>query len=83
MDDGDDTLSKKVARANMEWVPYVAVVGEKEVESGLFSVSIRESGKRVTMTKDELAMEVRRMCAGKPYRPLPLPKLLSQRPIFR
>jgi threonyl-tRNA synthetase len=82
VDDGDDTLSKKIARANMEWVPYVAVVGEKEVESGLFSVSIRETGKRVTMTKDELAQEIRKKCAGKPYRPLPLPKLLSQRPIF-
>jgi len=83
VDDEDDTLSKKIARANMEWVPYVAVVGEKEVESGLFSVSIRDSGKRVTMTKDELALEVRKSCAGKPYRPLPLPKLLSQRPVFR
>lgn len=82
VDDDDDTLSRKIARANMEWVPYVAVVGEKEVESGLFSVSIRETGKRVTMTRDELAQEIRKKCAGKPFRPLPLPKLLSQRPIF-
>jgi len=83
VDDSDDTLSKKIARASMEWVPYVAVVGEKEVESGLFSVSIRQSGRRVTMTRDELALEVRKKCAGRPYRPLPLPKLLSQRPVFR
>lgn len=82
VDDGDDTLSKKIARASKEWVPYVAVVGEKEVESGLFSVSTRETGKRATMTKDELAREVRKKCAGRPYRPLPLPKLLSQRPVF-
>ncbi|HTX44226.1 MAG TPA: His/Gly/Thr/Pro-type tRNA ligase C-terminal domain-containing protein, partial [Methanocella sp.] len=83
VDDGDDTLSRKIARASMEWIPYVAVVGEKEVESGLFSVSFRETGKRATMTKDELAREVRKNCAGRPYRPLPLPKLLSQRPVFR
>ncbi len=83
VDDGDDTLSRKIARASMEWVPYVAVVGEKEVESGLFSVSIREGGKRATMSKDELAREVKKKCAGRPHRPLPLPKLLSQRPVFR
>lgn len=82
VDDSDDTLSRKIARASMEWIPYVAVVGEKEAESGLFSVSIRETGKRVTMTRDELALEVRMKCAGKPYRPLAMPKLLSQRPVF-
>ncbi|MCD1294578.1 hypothetical protein CUJ83_06125 [Methanocella sp. CWC-04] len=82
VDDSDETLSKKIARANMEWIPYVAVVGDREVESGLFSVSIRETGKIVTMTREELSKEIRLKCAGKPYRPLPFPKLLSQRPIF-
>jgi threonyl-tRNA synthetase len=35
------------------------------------------------MTRDELAQEIRRRCAGRPYRPLALPKLISQRPIFK
>jgi threonyl-tRNA synthetase len=83
VDDSDETLAKKVARASMEWVPYVAVVGEKEVESGTFSVSVRETGKRVEWTRDELSQEVRMRCAGKPFRPMALPKLLSQRPIFK
>lgn len=82
VDDSDDTLSRKVARANTEWVPYIAVVGDKEAESGQFSVTIRETGKLVTMTKEELEREVRMKIAGKPYRPLAMPKLLSQRPIF-
>jgi threonyl-tRNA synthetase len=83
VDDSDDTLSRKVARASMEWVPYVVVIGDKEADSGLFSVTVREAGRRVNMTRDELAQEVRMRCAGKPYRPLALPKLLSQRPIFK
>jgi threonyl-tRNA synthetase len=83
VDDSDETLSRKVARANMEWIPYVAVIGDKEAESGLFSVTVRETGRRVNMSRDELAQEIRMRCAGKPYRPLALPKLLSQRPIFK
>lgn len=82
VDDSDETLSKKIAKANMEWIPYIAVVGDKEADSGLFSVSVRETGKIVTMTKDEINEEVRKKCAGRPYRPLPMPKLLSKRPIF-
>nr|CAH04860.1 partial threonyl-tRNA synthetase (HrrS) [uncultured archaeon] len=83
VDDSDETLAKKIAKASTEWIPYVAVVGDREAESGVLSVSIRETGKRVTMTREELAQEVRRHCAGRPYRPLALPKLLSQRPAFK
>lgn len=82
VDDSDDSLAKKVAKANMEWVPFVAVIGDRETESGMFSVTIRETGKMVELTKEELEKEIRAKCIGKPYRPLPFPKLLSQRPIF-
>jgi len=82
VDDSDETLARKIAKASMEWIPYTAVVGDRETESGLLSVSIRETGKRVTMTKEELAREIRKRCAGKPYRPIALPRLLSHRPTF-
>lgn len=44
IDDGSDTLPKKIRIAEKEKIPYMVIVGEKEVKRG--SVSIRERGKR-------------------------------------
>ena len=42
IDDSSSTLQKKIREAEQEWVPYIIVVGEKEVESGTLSVRDRE-----------------------------------------
>jgi threonyl-tRNA synthetase len=83
IDDSSSTLQKKVREAEQEWVPYIAVIGEKEVESGCMSVRVREEkGKQSNMTVDELVAKVAEKTADKPFKPLPLPKLLSKRPQF-
>jgi threonyl-tRNA synthetase len=82
IDDRSLTLQKKVREAEMEWVPYIIVVGQKELESGLLPVRERMSGKRRELKLDELAKEIERNVAGKPFKPLPLPKYLSKRPQF-
>ncbi len=88
VDDRDETLAKKIRDASSEWIPYIAVVGEKEVKSGKVTVTIRaesslEEQKRVEMDIDELANRIANECRGKPFKPLCLPKLLSARPSFR
>jgi len=83
IDDSASTLQKKIREAEQEWVPYIIVVGEKEVESGNLSVRIRElKGKQETMTVDQLIGKVAEKIAGKPFKPLPLPLYLSKRPSF-
>lgn len=42
VDDRDETLSLKVREANMEWIPYIIVIGKKEVENNIITVSSRE-----------------------------------------
>ena len=42
VDDREETVSKKIRDAGREWIPYVAVVGDKEVENKTLSVTIRE-----------------------------------------
>ena len=42
IDDSSSTLQKKIREAEQEWVPYIIVVGEKEIESGTLSVRVRE-----------------------------------------
>ena len=88
VDDRNETLGKKIRDAQTEWIPYIAVVGEKEIESGKLAVTVRAEStqkeqKRVEMSAEELAERVRAECEGKPFMPLPLPKLLSLRPSFR
>jgi threonyl-tRNA synthetase len=83
IDDSSSTLQKKVREAEQEWVPYIAVIGEKEVESDCMSVRVREEkGKQSNMTVDELVAKVAEKSAGKPFKPLPLPRLISKRPQF-
>ena len=77
------TLQKKIREAEQEWVPYIVVVGEKEVESGMLSVRDRElKGQQVNMTTEQLIAKVFEKIAGKPFKPLPLPVYLSKRPQF-
>ncbi len=88
VDDRDETLGKKIRDAATEWVPYIAVIGENEVNSGRLTVTVREEStlnkqKKVEMTVEELVKIVRSKCENKPFKQLPLPLMLSNRPSFR
>ena len=83
IDDSASTLQKKVREAEQEWIPYIIVVGEKEIESGTLSVRVRElKGQQQNLTAEKLIAIVSEKIAGKPYKPLPLPLLMSKRPQF-
>jgi threonyl-tRNA synthetase len=84
LDDENLTLEKKIRNAEKEWVPYITVVGRREVESGKLAVRVREEGgKVVVMTKEELIRRIKEQMRGKPFRRLPLPVRLTKRPRFR
>ena len=84
IDDQDITMQKKIRNAEKEWIPYIAVIGEKEIKGNTLSVRIRsEGGKQRTMTKEELVKRIKEETQGKPFRKLSLPKKLSLRPKFR
>ena len=83
VDDRDESVGKKIRNAATEWIPYIFVVGDNEKESGVFSVTVRETGEKVDMTVDELIKEVFDKTKGMPYRGLPLPKDISTRINFQ
>ena len=83
VDDRDESVGKKIRNAATEWIPYIFVVGDNEKESGVFSVTVRETGENVDMTVDELIKEVLDKTKGMPYRGLPLPKDISTRINFQ
>jgi len=83
IDDRSSTLQKRIREAEREWVPYVIVVGQRELESGVLAVRDREAhGKVQNMKLDELIAKVSGALEGKPFKPLPLPLNLSKRPQF-
>lgn len=82
IDDRVESIQKKVRDAEMEWVPFIVVMGEKEKRSGKLAVRSREDGKVKEMSAAELAKMVQKQTAGFPFRPLPLPRSISRRPSF-
>jgi threonyl-tRNA synthetase len=82
IDDRTLTLQKKVREAEMEWVPCVIVVGQKELESGVLPVRDRSTGELRRLKLADFVSEVEKTVKSKPFRPLPLPKYLSKRPQF-
>jgi threonyl-tRNA synthetase len=87
VDDRDETVSKKIRDAGREWVPYVAVIGDKEVESQTLNVTIRaESSKKQQKKAEMTASDLKELIAvaikDKPFRPLPLSYKMSERAKF-
>lgn len=82
IDDHSITVGKKVRNAGKDWVPYTLVIGDRELESDVFSISVRDTGKKVDMSLEELILEIKSITEGLPFRPLPLPKNLSERITF-
>jgi threonyl-tRNA synthetase len=82
VDDRDWSVDRKVREAETAWVPYIIVIGERELAGGPLPVRVREERRLRPMGLQELIERIRRECADKPYRPLTLPRLLSMRPGF-
>jgi threonyl-tRNA synthetase len=87
VDDRDETVGKKIRDAGREWVPYVVVIGDEELASGQLTVTVRaqstpKSAAKVGMSVEELRKRISSETAGKPWRRLPLPIKLSERPKF-
>ncbi len=83
-DDRDESVGKKVREAGMEWIPYVVVIGDAEIDTGKLTVTVRAKSKSNKPYKEsldvaELAGAVRADTSGKPYRPLYTPRQLSKK----
>ena len=83
VDDTDASLGKKVRNAEQNWVPYVCVIGDREIESNKLSVRIRGKQGQSEMSREELEQEILVSVGEMPKAPLSLSMMLSKRPIFR
>ncbi len=82
IDDRTETLGKKIRDAQREWIPYIAVIGEKEQKSGKLSVTVRKSDEKKEMKADDLVKMIEKENQGHPFEKLSLPRRLTKRPII-
>ncbi len=83
IDDRDESVAKRIRDAEREWIPYIIVIGEREASDHTkLSVRIRSNGKTEEMSMDSLAKRVEEEIKNKPRSPIPLPRMISTRPIF-
>jgi threonyl-tRNA synthetase len=80
-DDRDISMGRKIRDAEREWIPYILVLGAKEVAEECLNVRTRD-GAQKKMALPELLAQIEPQMKGKPFFELPLPQLLSMRPIF-
>jgi len=84
LDDRSETVGKKIREAEMNWIPFIIVIGDKELEDKTLTVRIRETGERnVKFTLEDFIKKINQ--EFKPNIRLPLPKpyrLVSLSPKF-
>jgi len=53
VDASDDSFSKKIRNAEMDKIPYIAIIGEEEVKAQTVSIRIYKTKEQATMSADE------------------------------
>ena len=80
IDDRNDTISKRIRDAEKEWISYVLVIGEKEVNSPSLSIRDRTTGDVRQLSIEDFVKAIKNATTGKPISKLNSAILLSQRP---
>jgi threonyl-tRNA synthetase len=80
IDDRDESLSKRIREAEMEWIHYIAIIGEKERSGNVVSIRDRLDKTNYELTNEEIKEKIGSKVKDKPFMPLNLPELLSLRP---
>jgi len=80
IDDRNDTIGKRIRDAEKEWISYVLVIGEREVNSSSLSVRDRTTGDVRQLSIEDFVKEIKDATSGKPFSKLNSTILLSRRP---
>ena len=82
IDDRELSVGKKIREAESEWIHYILVIGDKEVDGNELVVRERLSKSQYGIALDNLMKKIKQEISGKPYMPLNLPVFLSKRPLI-
>ncbi len=87
VDDRELSVARKVRDAKTRWIPFIVVIGDKELKTGKLPVVIRDMSTLKEDCIEELSLEdlikeVTSRCAGMPFRRMYVPRELSKRIMF-
>lgn len=65
LDSADETVGKKIRKATQQKIPYIVVVGDKELEGGAWMIRVRGSEEQISLSKEEFVQKVKQEIAGR------------------
>ena len=80
IDDRNETIGKRIREAEKEWIRYILVIGEKEINSEKLSIRDRQTGETRELFLQAFLDQIKNQTKDKPFSQLNLPMYLSQRP---
>ncbi len=80
IDDRDVSLARKIRDAGIEWIPYVVIVGEREIKTNTLSIRIRRENVQKSMTFEEFVKLLEDEMDGYPKVDSAMPLFMSRRP---
>ena len=80
IDDRNESIGKRIREAETEWIRYILVIGEKEVNSKDVNVRDRETGELKQISFDDFISEIHEQIKNKPFSHLNSNRFVSIRP---
>jgi threonyl-tRNA synthetase len=77
IDDRDSGLNKKIRLAEKEWIPYIIIIGDKEIKSKNITLRVRRGSQMLT-TADRFIEELESNLKEYPKIPQYLPLFVSK-----
>ena len=81
IDDRGERVGKMIREAEKSWIPYILIIGKKEIEANEVVIRIRD-GKEIKIQRSEVITYFKKLLKNFPTRKLPMSPYLSKRPIF-
>ena len=58
MDDRNEKIGRKIRDTELKRIPYMVIVGEKEMADGLVSMRQQGGGEQATMSKEDFVQRI-------------------------
>ena len=80
VDDRNESVGKSIRDAETEWIRYIIVIGEKEVNSTTLAIRDRKSKDPRNLSVEKLMMEIKEETDGKPFMRINMGRSVAKRP---
>jgi len=80
IDDRNESIGKRIRDAETDWIRYILVIGEKEVNSTNLNVRDRESGVVNEIQFEDFIKDIQKSTKNKPFSKLNSNRYVSSRP---